>query len=70
MFQRKVQKLEQPGNQNHSKPREVMFLPQMLLKTTIQKLQMLYSLILFYMSFVYHSYIIHMYSYVTRMSFV
>ena len=31
---------------------------------------MLYSLILLYMSFVCHSYVIHMYSYDTRMSFV
>ena len=62
--------MEQPSNQNHSQPRKAMFLLQMILKTTIQKLQMLYSLILLYMSFVCHSHVIHVYLYVTRMSSV
>ena len=32
IFQRKEKKLKQPSNQNHWKPREAMFLPQMILK--------------------------------------
>ena len=35
--------MEQPINQNHSQPRKAMFLPQMILKTTIGKLQPLYT---------------------------
>ena len=35
IFQRKEQKLEQPKNQNHTQPRKAMYLPQMILKTTI-----------------------------------
>ena len=70
IFRCKVKKLEQPSDQNQSQPRKAMFLPQTILKTTIQKLQILCSLILFYMSLVCHSYVIHMYAYVTRMSFV
>ena len=39
----KIENLEQPSNQNHSQPRKAMFLPQIILKTTIEKLQMLYK---------------------------
>ena len=35
--------MEQPINQNNSQPRKAMFLPQMILKTTIEKLQPLYT---------------------------
>ena len=62
--------MKQPSHQNHSQPRKSLFLPQMILKTTICKLQILYSLILFYMSLVCHLYVIHKYSYVTCVSLV
>ena len=62
--------MEQPINQNHSQPRKAMFLPQMILKTTIEKLQRLYSLVLSCMLFICHSYDICMYAYVIRMSLV
>ena len=52
--------MEQPINQNHSQPRKAMFLPQMILKTTIEKLQRLYT-VQFYLA---------CYSYVTLMTFV
>ena len=35
IFKRKEQELEQPSNQNHSKPHKTMFLPQTTLKTTM-----------------------------------
>ena len=43
IFKWKIQKLEQLSNQNYSQPRKDMFLPQMMLKTTIEKLQTLYK---------------------------
>ena len=33
--------MEQPRNQNHSQLRKAIFLPQMILKTAIEKLQMI-----------------------------
>ena len=85
MFQTKVQNWNNLVTRiiyDHVK--QSMFLTQMILKTTIQKLQMLYSLILLYMTLVCHSYvlvchpyvlachpqIICMYSYDIRMSLV
>ena len=35
ILQTKVQKLEQPNNKNHSRPRKAIFLPQIILETTI-----------------------------------
>ena len=35
IFHWKVRKLEQPSSQNHSQPLKTMFLPQMILKTTL-----------------------------------
>ena len=77
--------MEQPINQNHSQPRKAMFLPQMILKTTIEKLQRLYT-VQFYlacysyvtlmtfvctrMSFVCHSYVIRISLVCTSMSYV
>ena len=77
--------MEQPINQNHSQRRKAMFLPQMILKTTIEKLQRLYT-VQFYlacysyvtlmtfvctrMSFVCHSYVIRISLVCTSMSYV
>ena len=48
-----------------------MLLPQMILKNCdLEASNAIYSLLLFYMSFLCLSYVNHMYSYVTRMSFV
>ena len=67
IFQSKEQKLKQPSNQNHSKPREEMLSPQIIFQ---KKFQMLYSLIVLCMSFLCLTYVIDMYLYATRMSFV
>ena len=71
MFQTKVQNWNNLVTRiiyDHVK--QSMFLTQMILKTTIQKLQMLYSLILLYMTLVCHSYVLVYHPYVTRMSSV
>ena len=43
IFEWKIQKLEQRSNQSQPQPRKVMFLPQMILKTALAKLQTLYK---------------------------
>ena len=63
IFQRKEQKLEQPSNQNHLKPREAMFLPQMILKKVSNAIQFNNILHVIRMSLIGNSY-------VTRMSSV
>ena len=77
--------MEQPFNQSHSQPGKAMFLPKMILKTTIEKLQPLYTVWFYFtchsyvtimpfahtrMSFVYHPYVTRMYSYIILVSLV
>ena len=58
----------QPSNQNLSQPHKATFLPKIILKSLICKLQILYSLLLLYMLFLSHLYVIRMSLVCTRMS--
>ena len=70
ILQWKAQKLEQPCNQNHSQTRKKMFLPQMILKTTIQNFKSYMQFNVIYVSSVCHSYVIRMYSFAIHMPFL